>query len=419
MRKTIVSIAVLFLASLVFGQGRVFVSKVSPSETPVLEDGEIAVGVLPDGEPVQIRYGDGVTPGGLPFYDSRAVVRVSPVATIEDGAFTISLAGSAYWTNGVISLFPPTDETSTNVGYVTLHLASPDQRIKAVRTQDVGRDYALSAKIAANGLSATLTGRPQYIAYPGVHPVMEGYIERFSVDVYTDGESVDATNDLRGLTVLLNHPEPVANATNAADHKAVTIGWYRANVQDAVSLYSGHPALSTLALKAGMTMDDGRNLQERFRMAQKANGYMTLSHESDASRPVMTVEAMDPYPWLINLATGAISTLEFTTNGLTGDFRLQTCTNSIVGQWSDAKTLSTNTAPAGYMSLTGSNTLGGTVVFWRVSVSNAVQAESRVVFGVPVKAPQFKLSETEWLYWSNGLRIHSGSSNGLVNVTWE
>jgi uncharacterized membrane protein len=71
------------------------------------------------------------------------------------------------------------------------------------------------------------------------------------------------------------------------------------------------------------------------------------------------------------------------------------------------------------MSLTASNTLGGSAVFFKVSVSNAVQATARARFAIPVQASRFELADDVWLSWSNGLRIHSGASNGLVNVTWE
>jgi hypothetical protein len=397
---------------------QLFVPKVGPTETPVLEDGEMAVGVFPDGEPIQIKIGDGLTSGGRTLFDARTTIRTSPIQAIQEKDYTVGLSGTAYWTNGLISLFTPATVASTNEGVVTITLLFEDQRIYAVRTTDTGRDYTLTTRIAPDGRTATLTGRMQQLNYPGVPPTIEGYIEAFSIDVYADRDLVGNTNDLRGMSLLVKHPAAAQGKTNQTDYLAMSKGYYEAVVQDAVSLWSGHPALSPLIVRAGTRIDDGVSIQQRFTWSYKPNGYLTLAHESDAVSPVLAIEAMDPYPWLITNCTGTISTLVFTTNGLAGVFRLQTSTNLMTGGWTTARPLSTNDAAAGYMSITASNTLAGNRAFWRVSVSNAVQATARAKFSVPVQAPRFELSGDTWLYWSNGLRIKSGSSNGLVNVTW-
>jgi hypothetical protein len=406
------------LCASVASADRLYVPKVGPNETPVLEDGELAVGVFPDGEPITIKIGDGLTSGGRTLFDARTTIRTSPIQAIQEKDYAVSLSGSAYWTNGLISLFTPDTVASTNEGVVTITLLFADQKIQAVRTTDTGRDYSLTTRIAADGRTATLTGKMQNLNYPGVHPTIEGYIEAFQIDVYADRDLVGNTNDLRGMSLLVRHPAAASGKTNQTDYLAVSKGYYEFVVQDAVSLWSGHPALSPLTIRAGQRIDDGISLQQRFNWTYKPNGYLTLAHESDAVSPVLAIEAMDPYPWIITESTGDVSTIEFTTNGIAGVFRLQTSTNLITGGWTTARPLSTNAAPAGYASITASNTLAGSKSFWRVSVSNAVQATARAKFGVPVQAPRFELGDDTWLYWSNGLRIKSGSSNGLVNVTW-
>jgi len=423
MRKTSTVILLLGMAAIGFGQARVFMPKASPNETPVLADGEAVVGIDSDGTPIQLRVGDGVAEGGRILYDSRTAIKLSPIVTIPEIQYQITLGGAAYWTNGVIEGFPPTTVYNAGIastitvsiastsGYKIQSLLQNDSFYFAQRSQPV---------ISADGLSASYT--IVHAADPPGMTVSRFYtLESLTLLAYSNPDSLGATQDMRGFDVLVPHPESVSGAsyTNAGDYKPITMGWYDGNVQDAVALFSGHPALSTLALQAGMTIGDGRCIPQRFRWAQRANGYLALTHESDVTAPVISIEAMAPYPWIITAATGTVSTIEFTTNGVTGDFRLQTCTNLLVGTWVDAAILGTNAAPAGYMSMTASNTLGGGVAFFRVNVSNAVQEEARAVFAIPVQAPRFELADGVYLFWSNStLMVQSGPSNGVVGVTW-
>jgi len=422
MRKTSIIFALFFMTGALFGQS-VVIPKVSPNETPVLADGEIAVSVTQDGEPVQMRYGDGVAAGGRVLYDSRTTIKLSPIVTIPESQYQISLTGSAYWTNGVIEGFPPTTVYNANIkGTVTVSIASTSgYKLQSMLTS-ASMYFATHSPpvISADGLSAS------YIIGHAVEPpatTINHYytLESITLLAYSNPDALGATQDMRGFEVLVGHPGSVPGAvyTNEASYRPITMGWYDGNVQTAVARFSEHPALSTLPLRAGMTLDDGVATAQRFRWAQRANGYLSLTHESDVTAPVLSIEAMDPYPWIVAAATGTVSTIEFTTNGVTGDFRLQTCTNLLVGTWVDAEILATNTAPAGYMSLTGSNTLGGTVAFFRVSVSNAVQEEARARFSIPVQAPRFELADGVYLFWSNSaLMVQSGPTNGLVGVTW-
>jgi hypothetical protein len=384
MRKML-SIFVIFLASVAMAQ-RAYVPKVSPSETPVLEDGEVVVGTLPDGEPVQLRVGDGSTSGGRVLYDSRTAIRMSPLGVLAEQDYSVTLSGSAYWANGVISLFTPSTEYSTAVtGLVTIALVATDKRIQSVQVSETGTDYTLTTTIAADGQSATLRGTMRQSLTPGDPEEKSAYIETITVNAYAERSLVGGTNDLRAMSTLIQHPAAAAGRTNVSDYLPMSMGYYQDVVQDAVSAWSTHPATNRVTLSADMDINDGRSLQQRFAWRYRPNGYLTLQHESDTNKPVMSIEAMDPYPWLITDATGHVSTLEFTTNGLAGDFLVRSSTNLVLDVWADAPILATNTAPAGYMSLTASNTLGGSRAYFKVVVSNAVQAASLVNFGLPVQ----------------------------------
>lgn len=420
MKKIAILFACLFSAAFVLAQAKVFVPKVGVDETPVLDCGEVAVGVLEDGEPVQIRVGDGVTPGGKQLYDARSVIRTSPIDAIKKADYSLSLSGAAFWTNGLVAGFPPTSiYDPTLAGTVTVTLATTDYKIQSIVPSALFYMASVNpAIIAPDGHSATI--EIQHMEPPpGFTVTHYCYFEDFTVLVYSDPDSMGETQDMRGFKILLDHPSNVIGSsyTNTDAYLPVTKGYYEAVVQDSVAYWYTHPANARVTAHDGMKMDDGRSIHA-FMWDVQPNGYMSLNHVSDITTNVFRIEAMDPYPWIANPATATVSTLDFTTNGLTGTWYVQTKTN-FANAWANAAVLSTNASEPGYMSITASNTLGGIASFWRVLCSNAVQAQARATFTIPVKAPRFDLGPDQWLYWSNGLRIHSGSSNGLVNVTWE
>lgn len=363
------------------------------------------------------------TNSGLTMPTMLTLMRVSPIGMIDTNKMTIELSGSAYWTNGVISMFPPTTTPNADVGVITVTILTENQWIRSLKYQVEGRDYMLIPHINSGGQTATLSGSMNAVPYPpGVVPTNECYIDNFRVEVYEASKMIGATNDLRGMTTLFPHPaesDALYLKTNVTDHLTVTKGYYEAVVQDAVALWANHVATGPVTFREGAIYDDGINQQQSFRWTYRPGGYLSLAHVAGgAVDPVLEIEAMDPNIWLVTHATGTVSTIMFTTNGLAGEFRLQTCSNLVVGAWVNAITLSTNDAPAGYMSLTASNTLGGSAAFWRASCTNATQAVARAVFSIPVQAPRFELAPGVYLIWSNGLRIYSGSSNGIVDVTW-
>lgn len=412
-------VIVLAAACSLHADDRMFAPKVGPHETPVLEDGEIAVVVYPDGEPIGVRVGDGSATGGRWLYDARAAVKKSPINPASESDFTVTLGGSAYWTNGLVSMFPPSVVYAAVSGVVTVRLVSADQRIKDVRPASVGTDYSLVTKVSAAGDYAVITAHPNDPPYfGGTAPTKECYVERFEMDVYADRASVGATQDFRGYVLLVPYPEKT-RSTNNESFYPVTMGWYSQNVQTAVAQFSDHPAAAKLVLRNGMQLDDGISMQQRFQWTYRPNGFLSLDHVSDSRTPVMSVEAIDPWPWIVAPPTGNVFTLQWTTNGIAGQWAIQTAA-SASGPWTNALILATNTAPPGYASMTASNRLTATAAFCRVVAVGGVQAAAKVRFGPVVEAPAFAFSGATngYLRWTGSeLQLVSNGVPYRVNLT--
>ena len=390
MRKSFALLSLLAATSAFASENRAYIPKVGPNETPALEDGEMATVVHPDGEPIGIRIGDGSSTGGRWLYDSRQTIRTSPINAVSDSDFTVTLGGSAKWTNGVISMFPPSSTYSAVSGIVTVRLVSADQRIQAVRPASSGTDYMVRSEIKDGGLYAVIIGTMENTQYPDTPPVRQCYLESIGLSVYANAELIGSTQDMRGVTLLVAHPSAVVGSSNTADYVPITRGWYSNNVQSDVAAWATHPATAAITQRAGMVIDDGISLQQHFNWSYAPNGYMALTHTSDTSAPVMSIEAMDPWPWIIDTPTGHVATLQWTTNGISAaSWAIQTASSLVDPQWTNALILATNIAPAGYASMTASNVLGGTSVFWRVRAIGAVQQAAAVRFGPAVHAPAF------------------------------
>jgi len=397
------------------------------TETKALEDGEIAVVVDEvTGQARAIRYGDGTTAGGVTWLDKDYVLRTCPIKTLASGSdYFLTLGGQAVYSNGAIAMITPTSVYSSNaIGVVTITLASAQYRIESVSPAISKYFVDHVTAIADDRLSATITAAHMEDP-PGMTASRFCTLESLVVQAYEDPSAMGTTQDTRGLVVLCDHPEAISGSySNQLDYRPITMGWYDANVQSAVAEWSDHNADSTVNIRAGARFTDNiLPTVKGFDLNYGVGGFLSLRHSgSGGDSSVMDIEAIDPTPYIssITAASGSVATLVWSTNGVSGNWTVLTCTNLVGAVWTNAVILATNTAPAGYISMTASNAqhAGGGGVFFKVSSDGEAQ-DAVVRFTPPVRAPRFEFAEGVYLFWSNSaLWVHSGGSNGVVGVTW-
>jgi hypothetical protein len=415
-----------FFALLVFAgcamadQPRLIVPRQRPSETRLLDVGEVTMVVYPDGQPVGLLVGDGSVNQYL--LDNRTMLRVSPIVQAAERDYEVSLGSDAYWTNGLISMFPPGSMDSTVSGVVTVRLVHAQQRIFKATPNASGVDYGLTTRISPDGSYATITGTMRSTApIPGSAPLdHELYLESISLQVYSDGSLYGSTQDMRGLYAMFRHPSGAGSATNTTDYYPVTVGWYSNNVPEAVSRWWEHAAVGDVRFLGTQTIEDGISGQQRFAWEYGPNGFLRLMHRSSSAQPVLSVESFEQGFYIVRGGSGRVSEVMWTTNGIAGTWKVQT--SSSVGSgavWTNAVILATNPAPAGYMSVTASNVTPGATAFFKVVCDNAVLQAPKIGFGAMIRAPAVELAPGYELYCSNNvLRVRHGVSNGVVNITW-
>lgn len=249
-------------------------------------------------------------------------------------------------------------------------------------------------------------------------------IDGSTVLAYANSSAVGATQDTRGVRVLFAHPGNAGVAkTNDTDYLPITTGWYDYHVQEAVARWSEHNATDRVNIRANMRITDTLmpNVQW-FDWTYGANGYLSLTHSGPAGvTNVMSVEAIYPVPYIAEFSVDSgVADLTWSTNGVMGSWGVFSTTNLAVPDWQPAVILATNNAPAGYMSVSASNsTWSSGACFFRIAAVGGIQQAAIVRFGPPIRAPRYELADGVYLAWSNGvLRIQNGASNGTVNVTW-